>query len=725
MSALRHESRSPTPELGNVMSARTTLERMLRPKSIALVGATERSVWSNSAYENLQRFKYQGSLHLVNRSGGTVYGIAAHASLREINEGVDVALLMVPETAIPDTLADLRLARAAGAVILSSGFAEAGAEGRARQQHLTQLARETGIRLLGPNCLGFVNFVDAIPMWTIAARRQPENAMLAIVSQSGATASQIATFAHQQRVGLTYMVSTGNEADINIGEIIDYLVDEPRTRVIGLFLESVRNPQQFAAAARRAQLAGKAIVALKVGSNPTTAKAAQAHTGALVGDDRAFSAACRHFGVVRVDSVEDLVTTSEMIGRIGLLSRDGIGLVAMSGGMCEIAADHAMSYGAVLPPLALSTETALREVLPHFATAHNPLDITGAAMLEPVLLTRALKVLRSDEGLGAVACLFDAPIGIEAVPWVGKVVGHIAAGFSGNGAHGVLLSHTIAGVSKAGAALMDEHGVAYSGAGLHHGLKALGKLAEWSKMCRTTRSPVDEAPEALIPRPLLGTERSILDYLAARGVDVIPATLVRSEVEASAAALDFGGPIVLKIASAQIPHKSDVGGVVLNIDGQPAALSAYRQILERVSQLCPDATIDGVIVSPMRYGRVELFVGVIRDPQWGPLIAVGLGGVWIEALQDTSLRMLPVSEGDVLEMLLELRASKLLDGFRGAPSVDRAAVARTVVRIGNSALALGPDLLSMEINPLSVSGSTVEALDALVVWDQAIQTSVL
>ncbi|MGO9932168.1 MAG: acetate--CoA ligase family protein [Steroidobacteraceae bacterium] len=700
------------------MTERHMLERMFRPKSIALVGATERSVWSNSAYENLQRFKYQGSLHLVNRNGATVYGSAAFATLRDIKEQIDVALLMVPETAIPDALADLQAVGAAGAVILSSGFAEAGASGKARQQQLTQIARKAGVRLLGPNCLGFVNFVDATPLWTIAARRQPDNAMLAIVSQSGATAGQIAAFAHQQRVGLTYMVSTGNESDIEIGEIIDYLVDEPCTRVIALFVESVRNPQRFAEAARRAQAAGKAIVALKVGNNPTTAKAAQAHTGALVGDNRVFAAVCRQFGVVRVDSLEDLVIASDMIAKVGPLSREGVGLIAMSGGMCEVAADRAASSGVALPSLTAVSESALREVLPSFATANNPLDITGAAVLEPELLSRALQVLRSDAGLGVVACLFDAPIEAEAAPWVGKVIGHIAAGFAGNGARGVLLSHTVAGVSKAGAAIMVEHGVAYSGGGLHHGLKAIGKLLEWSRMCRNARSAAITTIDVVAPRPSLETERGALDFLACRGVDTIPAVLAHSEDEALAAARRFDGPVVLKIASAQIPHKSDVGGVMLDLIGETAISRAYRQILDRVASMRPDAIIDGVIVSPMRHDRVELFVGVMRDPQWGPLIALGLGGVWVEALQDTSLRVLPVAAEDVLEMLDELRGAKLLDGFRGAPPVDRAALARAIVRIGNCALALGPDLLSLEINPLSVSGGTIEALDALVSWNQ-------
>jgi acyl-CoA synthetase (NDP forming) len=701
------------------LTRHAALERLLRPRAIALIGASERSIWSNSAYENLQRFKYEGSVYLVNRHGGTVYGKPAVTSLGDIGEPIDAALLMVPAAAILATMADLQAAGVAGAVVLSSGFAEAGSAGEARQRELTRAAREAGIRLLGPNCLGFVNFVDATPIWTMAARRQPSNAALAIVSQSGATAGQIGAFAHQQRIGLTYIVSTGNEADVGVAEIIDYLADEPRTRAIALFIESVREPQRFAEAIRRAQAAGKAVIALKVGSNPATARAAQAHTGALVGDDRVFSAVCLQLGLVRVDSIEDLVIAGDLMAQVGPVHRDGLGLVAMSGGLCEVAADRAESAGVPLTQLTLESEKALREFLPDFATAANPLDITGAAILEPHLLARALEVMRRDPGLGIVACLFDAPNGAEAVPWTGNVIRHIAQGFAGEGARGVLLSHAVAGVSKEGAAVVAESGVVYSGGGLHHGLKAIGKLIEWSRLCRAGVRRTIPPIEVIRPPPALESERTVLGFLESRGVPMVPATLVRSEAEAIAAARRFGGRTVLKIASAQIQHKTEVGGVALDLDGDEAVSSAYREMLQSVAKVRPDALIDGVLVSPMRRGRVELFVGVKRDAQWGPVIAVGLGGVWVEALDDTSLRTLPVVANDVLEMLAELRGSKLLDGFRGAPSVDRLAVADAIVRIGYCALELGPDLLSLEINPLSVSGSTVEALDALLIWNRS------
>jgi acetate---CoA ligase (ADP-forming) len=639
-------------------------------------------------------------------------------SCAQIGEPVDAALLMVPDASIPSVIEDLAACGAGGAVILSAGFAEAGAQGVERQQLLTRLARASGVRLLGPNCLGFVNFIDGTPLWTLSARRPIPNPTVAIVSQSGATAGQMAAFAYQQRIGITYLISTGNEADVTVAEAIEHLVDESHTRSLALFIESVRDPERFTAAIRRARAAGKTIVALKVGSSEVTAKAAQAHTGALVGDDRVFNAVCRSLGIVRVDSLEDLLITADLMARVGPVRPGGLGFLAMSGGMCEMASDQAERLGIKLPALSPTTTAQLSDVLPAFGAANNPLDVTGAAVLEPERFGTAVGALRRDPSIGLVAALFDAPATAAAVPFSDKIMSCLEAGMQGAGAPFVMFSHCLAPISKEGRALTDAHGIPYSGAGLHHGLIAAGHLLDASR-----RSNNDARIAGVCTRgnttaiPVRPTgEREVLAYLLQQGVPVIPTTLATSEREAIAAARAFGGSVALKIASVQINHKSDVGGVVLNLSTDEAVRTAYHAILERVRIACPAATIDGIVVSPMRQGGIELFVGIKRDEQWGPVIAVGLGGVWVEALADTSLRLLPLGENGALEMLTELRGSRLLDGFRGAGAADRRALARAVVMIGEAALALGPTLQALEINPLLVCGDRIEALDGLAVW---------
>ena len=386
------------------------LESLFRARSVVLVGATDRSIWSGAAFANFARLGFTGRVHVVNRKGGTVHGLAAATSCRDIGEAVDAALLMVPEAAIPEAFADMNAAGIRNAVMLTSGFAEVGAEGAARQAALLAEARAQGVTLLGPNCLGFINYADRVPIWTT----QPplpvlRGGSIGVVSQSGATAGFVAAFAHRQGIGLSHQVSTGNEADVNVARVVDFLVDDPATTVIGLFLETVHDAGTLAAAARRALAAGKPIVAIKIGASANAARAAEAHTGSLVGDDRVFEAACRQLGIIRVPSIEALVFTAGLLAKTGAVRRRGLGLVSISGGVCEMAADQAEAAGVAVPALAPATVAALRAVLPAFGTPNNPLDVTGGAMLDPPLFERSLAPLGADPSLGMLACFMDLP----------------------------------------------------------------------------------------------------------------------------------------------------------------------------------------------------------------------------------------------------------------------------------------------------------------------------
>ncbi len=693
-----------------------SLDRLFRPRSIALVGASDRSIWSVSAFDNLKRAGFEGRVVPVNPKGGVIHGVEAATSIAAIGEPIDAALLMVPEAALADTLQDLKTAGVGGAVILSAGFAETGDDGAQRQAALTAAARESGIRILGPNCLGFANFADGTPIWTTPLRRPMPNPTLAVVSQSGALASQMEQFAYQQRIALTHMISTGNEADLTIADAIEYLTHRSEARAIALFLETVRDPVGFVRAVEAANAAGKAVVVLKVGTSEAAAAAAQAHTGSLVGDDRVFDALCRRLGVVRVKSLEELVVTADVIGRIGKVERPGLAMMAMSGGLCEIAVDQAEVEGLSLPTLAPETLTALREALPSYATPNNPLDTTGAAMTQPDLIAQALRVISNDPSIGLVSFVFDAPAKADARGFAARFIDAVGQGIKDAATPGLMFSHTFSPVSGEGRGMTDAAGVAYSGGGLRHALTAIGHLFRWSS---AKARPLDLGRAAGGRPEVGGGERGVLDYLASHGVPVIPGVVATSAEQAVDTARGFDSPAVLKIASPDIPHKTEVGGVALQLSGDEAVAGAYADIRARVAAARPEARIDGVIVSPMRSAGVELFVGTLKDPQWGPAIAVGLGGVLVEALKDTSLRLLPITETDALEMMDELRGKVLLDGFRGAAAVDRAAAARAIVAIGEAALALGSDLVSLEVNPLLANGDRIEALDGLVIWEDS------
>lgn len=704
-------------------AAPAALDRLFRARSIALVGATDRSVWSSAAFANFGRLGFSGRVHVVNRNGGTVHGLPAATSCAAIGEAVDAALLMVPERAIPEAFADLRAAGIRGAVMLTSGFAETGAEGAARQAALLRAARDAGVTLLGPNCLGFINYAGRVPIWTT----QPplpvlEGGALGVVSQSGATAGFIAAFAHRQGMGLSHQVSTGNEADVSVARVLDFLVDDPATRAVGLFLEAVHDAPTLLAAARRALEAGKPVVAIKIGASENAARAARAHTGSLVGDDRVFEAVCRQAGIIRVHSIEDLVHTAGLLVELGPVRRRRLGLVSISGGVCEMAADHAEAAGVEVPPLAPSTKAALRDVLPAFGTPNNPLDVTGGAMLDPALFARSLPAFGADPGLGLLACFMDLPDTAEDIAgYRGEIVRQIAAGFRAADLPAVMLSVLARPVTEAGRALLAETGIAYLGSGVQHGIGAIARAFAWAERRERGFAPAIAPPAPATERPR--TEHEALAFLASRGVPAVPVALARTEAEAVDAARAVGGPVALKVASADIAHKSEVGGVLLDVLGDEAVADGFRRIAANARAARPGAALDGVLVAPMRGGGIELFVGVLRDPLWGPAIAVGLGGVWVEALRDTALRLLPVSPEEVLAMLSELRGAALLDGHRGRPAVDRRAVAEAVARIGDAALALGPALVSLEVNPLLATPAGAEALDALVVWDDDSQTA--
>lgn len=690
------------------------LTAMLRPRSIALVGATDRSRWSQNTFDNLINRRYAGEVHLISRRGGIVHGRPAATSCVALGEPIDLALLMVPQAAIDEAFADLAAANIRNAVILTSGFAETGHDGAQLQTHLSTLARQHDVSLLGPNCLGFVNFIDNVPLWTGGFRSPSKPGGIAVVTQSGANGSFISSLAAQHEIGLSHMVSTGNEADLDCAAFIEHLVDQPDVKAIALFAETIRHAPTFAAAARRAIAAAKPIVVLKIGLSEITARSAAAHTGALVGDDRVFDGVCRQLGIVRVDSIEDLLFTADVISRTGVLKPSGLAAVSISGGACEIIADRSQVLNIPLPELSATATAELRAALPSFGTPHNPLDITGAGVLQPDLFEQGLRILGKQPDYSILACLFDVPVSAElATEFTRTALSHIAAGLHAASMPAFMISHTVKPVTDVSTEIIEDTGLPYISCGMHHAMNALGAAFWWSDQYRRLANVSATIITIADTQDRPTSERATLDYLSRSGVPIVPITLARSADEAVAAARGIGGRVVLKIASDDIAHKSDIGGVVLNLEGDAAVRDAFQRI---VAAAPATARVDGVLVAPMRSGGLELFVGCTRDPQWGPAIAVGLGGVWVEVLQDVVLRPLPVDAAEVKRMLTELRGARMLQGIRGTPPADLDTLAAAIARIGDAAVALGDDLEALEVNPLWVRGSDVEALDALAVW---------
>jgi acyl-CoA synthetase (NDP forming) len=705
------------------MPSKITADRLttlFRPRSVALVGASDKSAFSMIAYSNLVQFGFADRTYLVNRRGAVTHGQPTVRSCAEIGEPVDVAFLMVPQAGTLEAMSDAAAAGISNAVVLSSGYAEAGEAGRAAQAGLAAHAESLGMVLLGPNHLGFANFTEGIPVCSIPGLPRAAGPV-ALLSQSGASSSAMLDFASMVNVGLSCMVTLGNEAMITVGHVLDFLVDDPATRAVAVFMETVRDPDVFRRAARRAAAAGKAIVVLKAGSSALSARTAAAHTGALVGDDRVISAVFDEIGVIRVDSIEDMLITAGAAAALGRLERPGIGIVSISGGACDIVADRAEDLGATLPELSAGTSDALAEIMPDYGTVQNPLDVTGAAVIDPTIFTRSIPVMSHDPSVGVVGVIQGMPWFDDGKPsMTQRFVDAIGEGMRQAGCPTVFINQVMQPITDHSRAVMAHGGVSYAIPGLRQAVVALRNVAWWSDATRTSGAGVPAAAPVPVPpvaeRHGQWSEDAARRMLSAAGIPVVPARLVTSADGAAKAAAEFGVPVSVKVVSPQILHKTDIGGVRLDVPPQEEAVREAFRAVTAAAALIDGATVNGVLVSPMRRGGTELLIGVVRDPQWGPILAVALGGVLVEVLQDSALAPLPVSPQQARRLLDKLRGRAVLDGIRGAAPADLDALAAVIARTSDLALGLGDDLESLEINPLRVDGSAVEALDAVVTW---------
>jgi len=716
------------------------LRAFFAPRSIALVGASDNSGWARFIVASCATAGFAGPLTAVHPRATGAFGLPVVPSLRDLPQSADLAFILTPVQAVEGVLDDMGAAGIPNAVVLASGYREVGEAGRTLEDALLDRAVANGITMLGPNCLGFVNANRRSAPYALALPPPLIAGPVGVALQSGALASVVLAFAKAHAIGLSLLTSMGNEAMMTTTDVLDYLVEDEATRVICLFLEEIGDPAGFARVAEKADRAGKPIVALKVGSSPAGQQAALAHTGSVAGDDAVVDAVLRQLNVIRVTSLEELLTTGAALGYSRWPRGRRMGVLTLSGGACDIIADAASARGVAIPDFSAGTEAAIAALLPPFASPHNPLDVTGFGVLANLsgkkgpltAVDHALDIAAQDPNLDFV--LFSGVTLPEARPpdedtartletrvdWLAMRMGSAPIPI-------IPVGSTCVNLSDYARELLRKRGITFLG-GLDLAMTALGHALRWLENRGQVRAPVprritapgraaDAAAGPWSEGPW--SEVRARQLLAEAGVPVVPGGLAGSADEAVEIAFRVGLPVALKICSAQITHKSDIGGVVLGLGSEAEVRAGYEKVRAAGSrfQAVPEASVDGVLVTPMRTGGTELLAGVTVDPAFGPVLAVGLGGIWVEVLNDTSLRLLPVDAAEVRRMLGELRGLPLLQGARGTAPASLDAVAGAIAALGEAALALDGSLRALEVNPLWVNGDQVEALDVLVITE--------
>lgn len=685
-----------------------SLSALFHPSSVAIVGASANpGKIGGMPVRMLRELGYAGDILPVNPGAAEVQGLRAWPSLRELPSAPDVAIVAVPAPLVPATVDDCIARGVKAAVVFSSGFAETGADGLAMQARMAQRAHEGGLTLLGPNCLGVINVRQR---WLGTFSPAPLSGLpdaggVAIVSQSGAFGAYAYVLARKAGLGLSQWVTTGNEAQVSVADLIDWLADDEETRVIVAYIEGARDGQRLRQALLKARRAGKPVVVTKVGRTAAGASAAMSHTASLSGEDAVYQAVFEETGAVRAYTVEEMFRHARAFAVSPCPRGPRLGIITVSGGVGTLMADAASDAGLELPPLPADLAQRLRERIP-FASTANPVDVTGQITADyDVLENTAIDAARSGAfdslnlflaAAGASPAL--APKVIETIRRVREAAPHLPLALSG------ILSSEQSRVLQALGCLSCEEPT--------HAVDAMARLQRWAAF-----EPLPIVKPTPMARLAKGTrnEAEGLAWLASQDIPVMPHRVAHDADQAVAAWRALGeGAVVIKIVSRDILHKSDVGGVQVGPRTEAEVREACRAIGESVARRAPQAAREGLLIARRLKPRVELMLGARHDPVFGPIVVLGLGGVAVELHAKTAILSAPTHAARVRELLAALGVNKLMGAWRGQPPLDDAPLVQTVLRFAQLAAALGTSLKSMEVNPLMVCDQGVFAADAVV-----------
>lgn len=691
------------------------ISKLLRPRAVAVVGASEKSGFGGDTCRNILENQADTShVYPVNPKKETVFGKKCYPTLADLPEEIDLVILCTSQKTIVDFLKQAKAKGAGAAVVYASGYSEVGtAEGKAFEKELVDAAKALDMVVMGPNCAGYLNFGDDIFSFAFIGDYKGKKGNIGFVSQSGQFCIDMMKSAEMK---YSFAISAGNSAMVQMEDYLNFLIDDSNTKVIALYLEGVKNPHKFEACLQKAMEKKKPVVILKAGRSPKGQATAASHTGSMAGSDKTYDAVFEKFGVIRADDMQDLRSTASLLATLRVLPRKpAFSAMCLSGGETAVSADTGFLHGIEYPDFSEATLKKLNDMLPDFATPRNPLDMTAALCYDADAFASGITTVMSDPSI---------EMGLVGLTISDKVTVSNDIMFEGiRRAFEQIPDKPLAVMSFMEAARNKELVERFQNAGIpvlpttKYGFRALQHLQDFILHDTIKREARLAIPEAHSANTRALSEYESKKLLADNGVPVDLGYIAKTKAEVKEYAEKIGYPLVMKVESNDILHKSDVGGVMLNIKSLEQAEEAYDKILANAAQHAPNAKINGILMQKMLKAGTEMIIGLNSDPQFGPMLLVGMGGVFVEVFKDAALYPVPLNHDEALHMLQALKSFKLLNGYRGNPPADIEALTDMMVKISDFAYRKKDTLKELDMNPLFVypKGEGVAIADALAV----------
>ncbi len=688
------------------------LDPILKPASVAVIGASDTPGRIGGRPVFAMKDTFKGNLYAVNPNRETIQGLPAYRSIQDVPEPVDCAVIAVPAAQAVQTLRDCVACGVKGAVMFTSGFAEQNEAGARAQEEIAQISHSSGLRVLGPNCLGVFNlnqgwygtFASAAGMMKVGA------GPVGIVSQSGAYGSHLYIVAQARGVGTNYWVTTGNECDVDVAEVIEFYACDPTVKVIVAYAEGMKDKGRIVRALSAARDAKKPVIFMKVGRTDVGAAAAASHTASLAGADAVYDALFRQYGVYRANTTEELLDVAYACQFGRYPAGRELSIQSISGGVGVQMGDAAVDAGLNVTPLPDSTQAKLKQLIP-FAGTRNPVDFTASALNDTSLMYKNVSLTIEEANYDSHAVYLA---GVPASQFTRESTLQVFTDLRNTYPDEIMVMSMI-GPPEVIAPYEALNFPCFEDPSL--AIRALGAMTFFGEIFR--RGAPQESPPlpvGSLPPPAHPTaEQEAKQLIAAAGIPVARETLAKSADEAVGAWASFGRPVVMKIASPDIQHKTEIGGVLLNVDSEAAVREAWQTLCDRAARSRPDAKLDGILVGEMITGGVETVLGVVNDPVFGPAVMFGLGGVFVEVLKDVVFRLAPFGVDEAHRMIGQIKGRAMLDGVRGQPAADREALAQALSQLSVYAATHADRIESIDINPFIVLPEGAVAVDALIV----------